>query len=122
LRAEPEGGRYVGLQRDYQRYLIELCGFARSTRQHHAIEVREFLSRGIPSGKPLRYVSREDVERHIRTRSQQVSRHSLAHVIGVLRGFLRYLYLSGRIARRVCRRSSTFAAATCGSTLLAKSA
>ncbi len=101
LRAEPERGRYAALQRDYQRYLIELCGFARSTRQHHAIEVREFLSRGIPSGKPLRYVSREDVERHIRIRSQEVSRHTLAHVIGVLRAFLRYLFLSGQIASRL---------------------
>jgi len=101
LRVEPDVGRYAALQRGYERYLIELCGFARSTRQHHAIEVREFLSRGLPRGKPLRHVSREDVEQHIRIRSQEVSRHTLAHVIGVLRGFLRYLYLSGHIASRL---------------------
>ena len=101
LRVEPDVGRYAALQRGYERYLIELCGFARSTRQHHAIEVREFLSRGLPRGKPLRHVSREDVEQHIRIRSHEVSRHTLAHVIGVLRGFLRYLYLSGHIASRL---------------------
>ena len=101
LRVEPDDRPYAALQRDYQRYLIELRGFARSTRQHHAIEVREFLSRGLPHGKPLRHVSREDIERHIRIRSQEVSRHTLAHVVGVLRGFLRYLYLSGHIASRL---------------------
>ena len=101
LRPEPEVGRYAALQHDYQSYLIELRGFARSTREHHGIEVREFLSRGLPRGKPLRRVSREDVERHIRVRSQEVSRHSLVHVVGTLRGFMRYLFLSGHIPSRL---------------------
>src|SRR5882762_5370069 len=95
LRVEPDDRRYATLQRDYERYLIELRGFALSTRVHHAIEVREFLSRGLPRGKPLRRVTREDVERYIYTRSREVSRHSLTHVVGILRGFMRYLYLSG---------------------------
>jgi integrase/recombinase XerD len=95
LRVEPDDDRYAALRRDYARYLIELRGFALSTRLHHAIEVREFLSRGLPRGKPLQRVSREDVERYIRVRSQEISRHSLTHVVGILRGFMRYLYLSG---------------------------
>lgn len=95
LRVQPAPGRHASLQIDYERYLIELRGLARSTRQHHAIEVREFLNRGLPRGKALRYVSREDVERHIQVRSQEVSRHTLVHVVGILRGFMRYLFLSG---------------------------
>lgn len=101
LRVEADRDPYAALRRDYQRYLLELRGFALSTRKHHAIEVREFLSRGLPRGKPLRRVSREDVERHIQIRSQEVSRHSLTHVVGILRGFMRYLYLSGRTDTRL---------------------
>ena len=101
LRVVSDADRYAALRREYEHYLIELCGFARSTREHHAIEVREFLSRGLPRGKPLRRVSREDVEHYIQLRSQEVSRHSLVHVVGILRGFMRYLYLSGHTASRL---------------------
>ena len=101
LRPEPDRDPHAALQRDYQRYLIDLRGFAFSTRKHHAIEVREFLSRGLPRGTPLRHVSREAVERYIQARSQEVSRHSLTHVVGILRGFLRYLYLSGHTDSRL---------------------
>lgn len=101
LRSEPDRGPHAALQRDYQRYLIDLRGFARSTRKHHAIEVREFLSRGLARAKPLRRVTREDVERYIQIRSQEVSRHSLTHVVGTLRGFMRYLYLSGHTDTRL---------------------
>lgn len=101
LRVEPDAHPYAPLRRDYQRYLIELRGFALSTRAHHAIETREFLSRGLPRGKPLCRISREDVERYIRIRSQEVSRHTLTHVVGILRGFMRYLYLSGHTQTRL---------------------
>jgi site-specific recombinase XerD len=101
LRAEPDRDPYATLQRDYQRYLIDLRGFALSTRKHHAIEVREFFSRGLRRGKPLRRVTREDVERYIQIRSQEVSRHSLTHVVGTMRGFMRYLYLSGHTDTRL---------------------
>jgi site-specific recombinase XerD len=101
LRREPDRDPHAALQRAYQRYLVDLRGFAVSTRQHHAIEVREFLSRGLPSGMPLRRVTREVVERYIQVRSQEVSRHSLTHVVGVMRGFLHYLYLSGHTDSRL---------------------
>ena len=45
-RAQPDRDPHAALRRDYQRYLIDLRGFALSTRKHHAIEVREFLSAG----------------------------------------------------------------------------
>jgi len=95
LLSEPDRDPYAALRHDYQRYLIELRGFALSTRKHHAIEVREFLSRGLPRGRPLRRVGREEVERYIQIRSQEVSRHSLTHVVGILRSFMHYLFLSG---------------------------
>ena len=101
LRGQPDRDPHAALRRDYQRYLVELRGFASSTRQHHAAEVREFLSRGLPRGKRLRRVSREDVERYIEIRSREVSRHSLTHVVGILRGFMRYLYLSGHTDSRL---------------------
>ena len=96
MRVEPEADRFATLRRDYDQYLIELRGFSQSTRQHHAIEVRGFLSRGLPRGKALQRVSRDDVEHYILVRSREVSRHSLTHVVGILRGFMRYLYLSGK--------------------------
>jgi site-specific recombinase XerD len=95
LRVELRTDRHGTLRRNYERHLVELRGFSSSTRQHHAIEVREFLSRGLPRGKLLRRISREDIERYIGIRSREVSRHSLTHVVGILRSFMRYLYLSG---------------------------
>jgi integrase/recombinase XerD len=98
LQAKPDGDRFAALRRDYERHLLEMRGFALSTRVHHAFEAREFLTRGLPHGKPLCRVTREDLEHYIQLRSHEVSRHSLTHVVGILRGFMRYLYLAGHIA------------------------
>lgn len=94
---EPDRDRFASLRADYAQFLIDTCGYAFSTRQHHAQEVRDLLSRGLRPRQPLRQLTREDVERHIRTRSREVTRQSLVHVAGILRGFLRYLYLGGHI-------------------------
>jgi len=98
LQVEPESDRFAVLRRDYVQHLLEMRGFALSTRVHHAIESREFLTRGLPHRKLLCRVTRKDLERYIQLRSHELSRHSLAHVVGILRGFMRYLYLAGHIA------------------------
>ena len=46
-------------------------------------------------------MSREDLERYIQIRSQEVSRHSLTQVVGILRGFMRYLYVSRQTETRL---------------------
>lgn len=89
--------RFAGLRRDYARYLVELRGLSRSSRGHHAQEVSDFLIRGLRRRQQLRSLCRADIERFIQVRSQETSRHSMQHTVGILRSFLRYIHHAGLI-------------------------
>lgn len=97
LRADPDGDRFAALRRDYARFLLDVRGLSESARQHHAQEVADFLSRAIRPRQHLGSLRRETIESHILTRSREVSRHSLQHVVGILRSFLRYIHDAGLI-------------------------
>lgn len=104
------GGRLVStidtsptadLQAGYAQQLLELRGLSLSSRQHHAQTVRDFLDRGLPAGRSLAALVPEDIEHYVALRSSEVSRHSLQHVVGQLRSFLRYCHDQGVTDRRL---------------------
>jgi integrase/recombinase XerD len=97
FREDQGGDRFAPLRRDYARYLVELRGLSLSSRGHHAQEVADFLVRGLRPRQQLRSLRRTDVERFIQIRSQETSRHSMLHTVGILRSFLRYIHHAGLI-------------------------
>jgi integrase/recombinase XerD len=97
FREDQASDRFAALRRDYARYLVELRGLSRSARQHHAQEVADFLIRGLRPRHQLRSLCRADIERFIQIRSQETSRHSMQHTVGILRSFLRYIHHAGLI-------------------------
>lgn len=97
FRQDQGSDRFAPLRSDYARYLVELRGLSRSSRGHHAQEVADFLVRGMRPRQQLRTLCHADVERFIQIRSQETSRHSMQHTVGILRSFLRYIYHAGLI-------------------------
>ena len=86
------------LCRRYQQYLLDVCGFADQTRQHHGSTVADFLVRGVSPERGLSGLTAADVETYVRIKSQENTRQSLQHVIGHLRSFLRYCGSCGEVA------------------------
>lgn len=85
----------------YDRYLIEVRGLSVSARTHHRITLRALLARVMSSRRSLQKLSRDDLERFILDRSQEVSRHSLQHEVAHLRAFLRYAHDAGLVRERL---------------------
>lgn len=99
LRKRCDEGRYAGLCAAYQRQLHEQRGLSLSARQHHAMTVSDFLVRGLRTDHDLSALTISDIERFIALRSRELSRHSLQHVVGHLRSFLRFCLDQGEINR-----------------------
>jgi site-specific recombinase XerD len=89
------------LIRRYDQYLIEVRGLSVSTRTHHNITLRKLLARVLSPRRSLQGLSRDDLERFILERSQEISRHSLQHEVAHLRAFLRYAYDVGLVRERL---------------------
>jgi site-specific recombinase XerD len=85
----------------YDQYLIEVRGLSVSARTHHRITLRALLARVMSSRRSLQKLSRDDLERFILERSQQVSRHSLQHEVAHLRAFLRYAHDESLVRERL---------------------
>lgn len=83
----------------YQRQLLELRGLSLSAREHHAMTVNDFLARGLGDAHELNTLTSADIERFVALRSRELSRHSLQHVVGHLRSFLRFCRDQGVIDR-----------------------
>ena len=96
-----EEGRHAGLCAAYQRHLLDARGLSLSSREHHAMTVADFLSRGLDVEQNLRVLTLADVERYVALRSREVSRHSLQHVVAYLRSFLRFCHDRGELGRRL---------------------
>jgi site-specific recombinase XerD len=82
----------------YRQHLTEVRGFADSTVEHHHSTISEFLTY-LYSGKgsfKLTQLTPQHVESFVRCVAKRFSRHSLQHVIADVRGFLRFLRMSGR--------------------------
>ena len=98
---EETPGPYADLRAQYARFLIDVRGLSQSSRHHHAMIVDDLLGRGLPRRRPLRSLTRADVERFVLLRSQQESRHSLQHSVAYVRAFLRYAHDAGYIDARL---------------------
>lgn len=92
--------RFATPRRGYDRHLVELRGLSTSARAHHAHVVSDFLVRGVAS-RALSAITHHDVEAFVALRSREISRHSLQHVIGILRSFLRFCYDQGHLRSRL---------------------
>lgn len=94
-----DGGPYAQLCEAYQRQLQELRGLTLSSREHHAMTVSDFLTRGLGPAQDLRVLTIPDIERYVALRSRELSRHSLQHVVGHLRSFMHFCRDQGVIER-----------------------
>lgn len=105
---EPQAdGPYAALTREYDDFLSEVRGLSASTRAFNAQSVADFLAHGAASGQTLSTLTPRDVEAFIVRRSRELSRHSLQHVVGHLRSFLRYCHGRGYLTHRLDNQIET---------------
>lgn len=97
LRTAIDRGPHAQLCAAYQRQLLELRGLSLSAREHHATTVSDFLARGLSADDDLRVLTSSEIERFVALRSRELSRHSLQHVVGHLKSFLRFCFDEGEI-------------------------
>lgn len=93
--------RFAGLRQRYERHLVEVRGFARSTLAHHGTTVADFLERGLRPRQRLRTITGTDVERFVGVRSAEVTRQTLQHTVAALRAFLLWCHDLGEIVARL---------------------
>lgn len=99
LRRPTDRSPHVELCAAYQQQLLELRGLSLSAREHHAMTVSDFLARGLGDSHDLNALTSTDIERFVALRSRELSRHSLQHVVGHLRSFMRFCRDQGVIDR-----------------------
>jgi len=93
--------RFADLRQRYERHLVEVRGFARSTLAHHSATVADLLERGLRPRQQLRTLTGTDVERFVGVRSTEITRQSLQHTVAVLRAFLRWCHDLGETSARL---------------------
>ena len=76
---------------EYANYLREIRGFAASTVSNHRYTVQCFLQHLGEEEIALKKIRGPQIESYITKASKRLSRASLQHDIGALRGFLRFL-------------------------------
>ena len=81
---------------EYANYLREIRGFAASTVSNHRYTVQCFLQHVGEEGIALKKIQVLHIESYIIKASKRLSRASLQHDIGALRGFLRFLAIDDR--------------------------
>ncbi len=84
------------LSEEYANHLRNVCGFAASTISHHRYTAECFLRHLEEEGTTLRCIQTINIESYIAKTGKRLSRASLQHDIGALRGFLRFLATNGR--------------------------
>jgi integrase/recombinase XerD len=82
---------------EYANYLREVRGFAASTVANHRYTVQCFLQHVGEEEIALKKIRVLHIESHITKASKRLSRASLQHDIGALRGFLRFLAIGDRV-------------------------
>lgn len=82
---------------EYANYLREVRGFAASTVSSHRYTAQCFLWHLDEAGLALKDIQASHVESYIVKAGKRLSRASLQHDIGALRGFLRFLAIDGRV-------------------------
>lgn len=99
IEPQPED-RFANLRREYEEYLIDVRGLARSSRSHHVHGVADFLMRGL-GALDLSALTQRDVEAFVLLRAREVSRHSMQHEVAIVRAFLRFCYERGYLTARL---------------------
>lgn len=82
---------------EYANYLREVRGFAASTVLNHRYTVQCFLQHVGEEEIALKKIRVMHIESYITKASKRLSRASLQHDIGALRGFLRFLAIGDRV-------------------------
>lgn len=82
---------------EYANYLREVRGFAASTVSNHRYTVQCFLQHVGEEEIALKKIRVLHIESYITKASKRLSRASLQHDIGALRGFLRFLAIGDRV-------------------------
>lgn len=95
------------LSEEYVDHLREVRGFAASTISHHRFTSQCFLNHLQRKKIALDSIQAKDVETYIRQTGKRLSRASLQHDIGVVRGFLRFLATDGRAPTGLDRQVDT---------------
>jgi integrase/recombinase XerD len=87
--------------RRYAEYLRRVRGFAEHTIASHTSCLKAFLKVIAYERRPsaITYLTTEQIESFIRAQARICNRFSLQHVVGYLRGFLRFQYAEGKISR-----------------------
>jgi site-specific recombinase XerD len=87
--------------RRYAEYLQRVRGFAEHTIASHASCLRAFLKFiGYDrSTSAIPHLATERVESFVRAQARICNRFSLQHVVGYIRGFLRFQYAEGKLSR-----------------------
>jgi integrase/recombinase XerD len=93
--------RFADLRERYERHLVEVRGFARSTLAHHSTTVADFLERALRPRQQLPTLTGTDVERFVGVRSAEVTRQTLQHTVAALRAFLLWCHDFGEIVARL---------------------
>lgn len=101
LEDKPGDCRFADLRQRYERHLVEVRGFARSTLAHHSTTVADFLERGLRPRQRLRTLTIIDVERFVGVRSEEVTRQTLQHTVAALRAFLLWCHDLGEVPVRL---------------------
>jgi site-specific recombinase XerD len=95
------------LSEEYADHLREVRGFAASTVSHHRYASQCFLNHLQGKKISLGSIQPRDVETYINQTGKRLSRASLQHDIGAVRGFLRFLATDGRAPTGLDRQVDT---------------
>jgi integrase/recombinase XerD len=85
------------LSEEYVNHLRQVRGLAASTVSHHRYTAQCFLQHLEEARTTLENIHVQHIESYVAKAGKRLSRVSLQHDIGALRGFLRFLAMEGRI-------------------------
>jgi site-specific recombinase XerD len=92
---------------EYANYLREVRGFTASTISSHRYTAQCFLQHLDEEGFTLKDIEGSHIGSYIAKAGKRLSRASLQHDVGALRGFLRFLALDGRVPAGLHRQIDT---------------
>jgi integrase/recombinase XerD len=85
----------------YRDHLTAVRGLSPPTVAQHVSTVAAFLAETLPAGWGVSDLTREQIERHVVSTGQRISRQSLQHWVARLRSFLRFCHMRGLLAIRL---------------------
>jgi integrase/recombinase XerD len=92
---------------EYVGHMHEVRGFAASTISHHRFTAQCFLQHLEKTGIALKDSQPRNVEAYVANAGKRLSRASLQHEIGALRGFLRFLAMNERVPHGLASQIDT---------------